>query len=239
MLLCCSLQTSLLHAILKELPISSGTVMVGGTISYASQEPWLFTGSVQQNILFGQPMDRSRYRQVVRVCALEQDFRLLPHGDRTIVGERGVTLSGGQRARINLARCGYVCWSLFLQKQFWVSSQVLMVLIWVKFSILYKNISRSYQTELITKYILEFLIFILPFKVVHVYARGPAVLPLLKVLLELASWNCLWRVSSCSWIWAKSRKDTLVALIWVTQTRRNYKGPYQASKGGGVPQTCF
>jgi len=92
--------------------------MVGGTVSYASQEPWLFTGSVQQNILFGQPMDRSRYRQVVKVCALEQDFRLLPHGDRTIVGERGVTASGGQRARINLARCGYICLSLFLKKQF-------------------------------------------------------------------------------------------------------------------------
>jgi ATP-binding cassette subfamily C (CFTR/MRP) protein 4 len=99
-----SLQTSLLHVILKELPLSSGFIHVVGSVSYASQEPWLFTGSVQQNILFGQPMDRSRYRQVVRVCALEWDFQLLPHGDRTIVGERGITLSGGQRARINLAR---------------------------------------------------------------------------------------------------------------------------------------
>jgi ATP-binding cassette subfamily C (CFTR/MRP) protein 4 len=98
------LQTSLLHAILKELPISSGSIMVGGTISYASQEPWLFTGSIRKNILFGQTMNRSWYRQVVRVCALERDFQLLPHGDRTIVGERGITLSGGQRARINLAR---------------------------------------------------------------------------------------------------------------------------------------
>jgi hypothetical protein len=60
---------------------------------------------------------------------------------------------------------------------------------------------------------LAFLIFILPFKVIHVYARGPAVLPLLDVLLELASLNCLWRVSSCSWISAKFRKDTHVAVI--------------------------
>ncbi|PNF34547.1 hypothetical protein B7P43_G10751 [Cryptotermes secundus] len=100
-------KTSLLHAILKELPLNSGSISVGGSVSYASQEPWLFTGSVRQNILFGQPMDRNRYRQVVRVCALERDFQLLPHSDRTIVGERGVTLSGGQRARISLARTVY------------------------------------------------------------------------------------------------------------------------------------
>ncbi|XP_023708995.1 probable multidrug resistance-associated protein lethal(2)03659 [Cryptotermes secundus] len=91
-------------SLLKELPLNSGSISVDGSVSYASQEPWLFTGSVQQNILFGHPMDRNQYRQVVRVCALERDFQLLPHGDRTIVGERGVTLSGGQRARFSLAR---------------------------------------------------------------------------------------------------------------------------------------
>ncbi|KDR24429.1 putative multidrug resistance-associated protein, partial [Zootermopsis nevadensis] len=100
-------KTSLLYAILKELPLSSGSIVVGGSLSYASQEPWLFTASVRQNILFGQPLDRNRYRQVVRACALELDFQQLPHGDRTIVGERGATLSGGQRARINLARAIY------------------------------------------------------------------------------------------------------------------------------------
>lgn len=100
-------KTSLLHAILKELPLKQGSVEINGEISYASQEPWLFAGSVRQNILFGLPMDKERYKTVVKVCALERDFILLPYGDKTIVGERGVSLSGGQRARINLARAVY------------------------------------------------------------------------------------------------------------------------------------
>lgn len=65
------------------------------------------TGTVRSNILFGQPYDRERYRQVVRKCALERDFALLPHGDRSVVGERGASLSGGQRARVGLARACY------------------------------------------------------------------------------------------------------------------------------------
>lgn len=97
----------MLHVILKELPLSEGKIEIGGTISYASQEPWLFAGSVRQNILFGQPYVRERYSQVVKVCALKRDFQLFPYGDKTIVGERGVSLSGGQRARVNLARAIY------------------------------------------------------------------------------------------------------------------------------------
>ncbi|XP_039745048.1 probable multidrug resistance-associated protein lethal(2)03659 isoform X2 [Pararge aegeria] len=65
------------------------------------------SGSVRQNILFGQPFVKSRYMEVCKVCALERDISLFPHGDKTIVGERGVSLSGGQRARINLARAVY------------------------------------------------------------------------------------------------------------------------------------
>lgn len=100
-------KSSLLHVLLRELPLISGSVHVGGNVSYASQEPWLFAGSVRQNILFGQAMDRPRYNTVVRRCALDRDFALFPHGDKTIVGERGVSLSGGQRARISLARAVY------------------------------------------------------------------------------------------------------------------------------------
>lgn len=100
-------KSSLLHTILQELPLIEGTLEVKGEISYASQEPWLFAGTVRQNILFGLPMDKVRYNNVVNKCALERDFSLFPFGDKTIVGDRGVSLSGGQRARINLARAVY------------------------------------------------------------------------------------------------------------------------------------
>ncbi|XP_063913516.1 probable multidrug resistance-associated protein lethal(2)03659 [Zophobas morio] len=100
-------KTTLLHVILKEILLLKGTLNVRGTISYASQEPWLFGGSIKQNILFGQQMDMKRYKEVIRVCALERDFSLFTYGDRTIVGERGTMLSGGQKARINLARAIY------------------------------------------------------------------------------------------------------------------------------------
>ncbi|XP_065203724.1 probable multidrug resistance-associated protein lethal(2)03659 isoform X2 [Planococcus citri] len=100
-------KSSILQAILRELPLKSGDIKISGTISYASQEPWLFAGSVRQNILFGLPMDKERYRQVVQVCSLKTDFEQFPYGDKTIVGERGVSLSGGQRARVNLARAVY------------------------------------------------------------------------------------------------------------------------------------
>lgn len=77
---------------------------MNGKISYASQEAWLFAGSVRNNILFGQIYDKDRYNQIVKVCALTKDFEQLPYGDKTLVGDRGTALSGGQRARINLAR---------------------------------------------------------------------------------------------------------------------------------------
>ncbi|CAH1738402.1 unnamed protein product [Aphis gossypii] len=100
-------KSSLIQAILQELPLSKGSIHVRGVISYASQEPWIFAGSVQQNIVFNSPMDKDRYNQVVQMCKLKSDFEQFPYGDRTIVGERGATLSGGQRVRINLARALY------------------------------------------------------------------------------------------------------------------------------------
>ncbi|XP_078047115.1 putative multidrug resistance-associated protein lethal(2)03659 [Augochlora pura] len=107
-------KTSLLNVILKELPVNDGSAQINGKIAYASQEPWLFAGSVRQNILFGKKMDTFRYDRVVKVCQLKRDFSLLPYGDKTIVGERGISLSGGQRARINLARAVYAEADLYL-----------------------------------------------------------------------------------------------------------------------------
>lgn len=97
----------MLQAILGELPIESGTILVNGSLSYVPQEPWLFSGTVRENILFGLSMDKLRYRTVIQKCELEHDFRLLPFGDKTFVGESGSTLSGGQKARISLARAIY------------------------------------------------------------------------------------------------------------------------------------
>ena len=90
--------------ILQELPLLKGSIKKEGTISYASQESWNFNSSVRNNILFGKPYNEKLYNEVVEVCALERDFTIFPFGDRTLVGEKGVSLSGGQKARITLAR---------------------------------------------------------------------------------------------------------------------------------------
>ncbi|KAB0798602.1 hypothetical protein PPYR_09595 [Photinus pyralis] len=100
-------KSSLFNVILRELPTSSGYVNIQGRVSYACQEPWLFSASVRQNILFGDAYDETRYKAVVKACALRSDLAMFPFGDRTIVGEKGNSLSGGQRARINLARAVY------------------------------------------------------------------------------------------------------------------------------------
>lgn len=100
-------KSSLLQLILRELIPNSGTVETQGSISYSAQEPWLFVSSIRNNVLFGECYDKQKYAQIINVCALEKDLRQLKYGDKTFVGERGSSLSGGQRARVHLARAVY------------------------------------------------------------------------------------------------------------------------------------
>ncbi|KAF8767898.1 Multidrug resistance-associated protein 4 like [Argiope bruennichi] len=93
-------KTSLLMSILGELPIVSGEVKVRGKVAYASQEPWVFGGSVKQNVIFGSTFDENKYKTVLNVCALDKDIELFPYGDQTPVGERGVVLNGGQKGHV-------------------------------------------------------------------------------------------------------------------------------------------
>ena len=107
-------KSSLLQSILSELQIKDGQISVNGRLSYASQEAWIFGGSIRENILFDSEYDEEKYNEVVRVCALERDLDLFEDGDRTLIGEKGVVLSGGQKARISLARALYFDADIYL-----------------------------------------------------------------------------------------------------------------------------
>ncbi|CAN0902893.1 ABC transporter C family member 10 [Linum grandiflorum] len=100
-------KSTLLAAILGEVPNTRGNVEVHGSIAYVSQTAWIQTGSIQENILFGSAMDKQRYQDTLERCSLVKDLELLPYGDLTEIGERGVNLSGGQKQRIQLARALY------------------------------------------------------------------------------------------------------------------------------------
>nr|XP_023026912.1 multidrug resistance-associated protein 4-like isoform X1 [Leptinotarsa decemlineata] len=112
--LCCivgdygSGKTAFVSMLLKELSIASGRMEVIGSVSYASQNPWLFSSNIRNNILFGRNYNRHRYREVVKICGLEMDLQQLPQGDQTLIRETGVRLSKALQAKINLARAVYV-----------------------------------------------------------------------------------------------------------------------------------
>ncbi|XP_008792063.2 ABC transporter C family member 3-like isoform X4 [Phoenix dactylifera] len=100
-------KSSLLSCILGEVPKISGTVKLCGTMAYVSQSPWIQSGKIQENILFGKEMDAEKYDKVLEACSLKKDLEILPFGDQTVIGERGINLSGGQKQRVQLARALY------------------------------------------------------------------------------------------------------------------------------------
>ena len=100
-------KTSLLMTILGELPISSGAISCIGKIALVSQTPWVYSGTLRENIVFGSKFDVQKYNKVIEVCDLEKDISSFTKRDLTEIGQRGVILSGGQRARVSLARAIY------------------------------------------------------------------------------------------------------------------------------------
>eukprot|EP00731_Ephydatia_muelleri_P021706 Em0014g297a len=100
-------ESTLLQTLLGEIKPIEGTVAVNGVVSYASQNPWVFSGTLKENILFGSLFDVDRYNTVIQACTLNKDIAGFPEGDMTVIGNNGVSLSGGQRARVSLARAVY------------------------------------------------------------------------------------------------------------------------------------
>eukprot|EP00958_Prasinococcus_capsulatus_P017639 scaffold2004_cov420-Prasinococcus_capsulatus_cf.AAC.4 len=100
-------KSSLLAALLGEMRKENGEVLMSGSVAYTSQDTWIANATVRDNILMGRPFDADRYQGVLRACALEADLQILPGGDHSEIGEKGINLSGGQKHRVALARAAY------------------------------------------------------------------------------------------------------------------------------------
>ncbi|KAH7335823.1 ABC protein [Rhizoctonia solani] len=100
-------KSSLLLGLLGEIPQTRGSVSFGGKTAYCSQMAWIQNATLRDNVMFGRPWDEDRYWTSIRDASLEMDLELLPDGDLTEIGEKGINLSGGQKQRVNIARALY------------------------------------------------------------------------------------------------------------------------------------
>nr|XP_056722539.1 ATP-binding cassette sub-family C member 6-like [Euleptes europaea] len=107
-------KSSLLSALLGELQRTEGSVALKGTVAFVPQEPWIQNTSVEDNVVFGRGMDRKWYSQVIAACALLPDLEGFPAGSQTVIGEKGVNISGGQKQRLGLARAVYKKAAIYL-----------------------------------------------------------------------------------------------------------------------------
>nr|XP_020658695.1 canalicular multispecific organic anion transporter 1 isoform X1 [Pogona vitticeps] len=100
-------KSSLVSAMLGEMENIKGHINIQGSLAYVPQQAWIQNATLKDNILFGSPLDETRYQKVIKACALLPDLQLLPAGDLTEIGEKGINLSGGQKQRVSLARAVY------------------------------------------------------------------------------------------------------------------------------------
>ncbi|KAL7419852.1 hypothetical protein Q5752_005768 [Cryptotrichosporon argae] len=100
-------KSSLLQGMLGEMHTTRGSVEFGGRLGYCQQSAWIQNTTLRENVLFGRPWDEHRYWEVIKAASLVTDLEILPDGDLTEIGEKGVNLSGGQKQRINIARALY------------------------------------------------------------------------------------------------------------------------------------
>ena len=107
-------KSSFLQAILGDIWKIHGEVIIHGAIAYVAQSPWVMNASVKENIVFGHRWDQHFYERTIHACAFMDDLKSLPDGDQTEVGERGISLSGGQKARLTLARAVYARADVYL-----------------------------------------------------------------------------------------------------------------------------
>ncbi|XP_051488018.1 multidrug resistance-associated protein 1 isoform X6 [Apus apus] len=107
-------KSSLLSALLGEMDKKEGYVVVKGSVAYVPQQAWVQNATLEDNIIFGREMNESRYKCVIEACALLPDIEILPTGDKTEIGEKGVNLSGGQKQRVSLARAVYCNADIYL-----------------------------------------------------------------------------------------------------------------------------
>lgn len=108
-------KTSFLKALLGDInKLDEGFINIKGAIAYVSQDAWLMNATVRENILFGSKFDPEFYRKTIDACCLNSDLEILPDGDETEIGEKGVSLSGGQKARLGLARAVYARADVYL-----------------------------------------------------------------------------------------------------------------------------